>query len=146
MLENGKSLDQFSVERFVGRGVCVDVRQGFDSLQLFDVRQGDIVLLFTGMGAKYYDESYFHNYPGIPPEIAEFLVNKKVSMVGSDTCNPDTGDDFPIHRTLLGGDVLIIENLTNLDKLVGKECVIYALPIYLGLDAAPARVIAQLQR
>jgi len=40
---------------------------------------------------------------------------------------------------------LIIENLTNLSQLAGKEFTIYALPQNLQLDAAPARVIAQLE-
>ncbi len=39
--------------------------------------------------------------------------------------------------------MLIIENLTNLDKLAGKDFTVYALPIKLELDGAPARVIAQ---
>jgi kynurenine formamidase len=43
---------------------------------------------------------------------------------------------------LLKNDVLIIENLTNLHELEGKDFTVYALPIKLQLDGAPARVIA----
>jgi kynurenine formamidase len=46
---------------------------------------------------------------------------------------------------LLGGEVLIIENLANLDKLTGKEFTVYALPIKLDIDGAPARVIAEVK-
>jgi len=53
-------------------------------------------------------------------------------------------EPFPIHKLLLSNDVLIIENLTNLEKLAGKEFRIIALPINLQEDAAPARVIAEL--
>lgn len=85
---------------------------------------------------------YFKSYPALSEEAAHYLVEKRVNMVGSDTCSPDGLEDYPIHRLLLGEDVLIIENLTNLDKLVGKEFTVYTLPIALQLDAAPARVLA----
>ncbi len=50
---------------------------------------------------------------------------------------------FKTHKILLGGGVLIIENLTNVGLLAGKDFTVYALPIKLELDGAPARVIAQ---
>src|SRR3989344_3535557 len=52
-------------------------------------------------------------------------------------------EPFPIHRILLGNDILIIENLTNLGVLAGKESTIYAFPIKLQIDGAPVRVVAE---
>jgi kynurenine formamidase len=63
-------------------------------------------------------------------------------MVGLDTGSVDTGDVFPIHKILLGGDVLIIENMTNLAPLAGKAFTVYALPLKLEVDGSPARAIA----
>ena len=143
MLEGGTPLADISPERFVARGVCVDVRGSFDGLYAADIREGDIVLLYYGYGDKYHTAEYFENFPSLTTEAAEYLLEKKINMVASDTCSPDGLDGFPIHRLLLGAGILIIENLTNLDMLVGKTCTIYALPIALQKDAAPARVIAQ---
>lgn len=72
------------------------------------------------------------------------ICRSRVNMVGSDTCSPDGLGSCPIHRQLLGSDILIIENLTNLDRLLGKTFTVYAFPIALSLDAAPARVVAHL--
>jgi kynurenine formamidase len=63
-------------------------------------------------------------------------------MVGFDTCSADILPDFPVHKILLGNDMLIIENLTNIEQLSGHSFTVYALPIKLVVDGAPARVIA----
>ncbi|MBL8122146.1 cyclase family protein [Candidatus Saccharibacteria bacterium] len=144
MLAGGKALADYPLERFVGRGVCIDVRSGFDSLYTATIQKDDILLLYHGYGEKYHRREYFQEYSALPPKAADLLIEKHVSMVGSDTCSPDNGADFPIHRQLLAADVLIIENLTNLGRLVGKSFNVFALPLALIQDAAPARVIAQL--
>lgn len=77
-------------------------------------------------------------------EVAEYLVEKKVKMVGLDTCSADNQDNFPIHKTLLSGGVLIIENLTNLSKLQGSDFKVYALPLNLQIDGSPTRVVAEI--
>jgi kynurenine formamidase len=64
-------------------------------------------------------------------------------MAGVDACSVDNQEGFPNHNTLLAGDVLPIENLTNLNGLVGKLFTVYALPLNIDLDGAPARVIAR---
>ena len=146
MLEGGASLDQTPVEQFVGRGCYVDVTSGnFDAVKYADIQAGDIVLLHTSMSEKYHEAVYFEDYPAMPDEIADYLVSKRVKMVGVDACSVDNKDGFPIHKILLAGDVLIIENLTNLNELAGKKFSVYALPIKLQIDGAPARVIAEVK-
>ncbi|MBI2589344.1 cyclase family protein [Candidatus Saccharibacteria bacterium] len=145
MVANGKTLDQIPIDQFVGRGRLIQVEnKKFDlaAVKKAKIRQGDIVLFRTGMSDVYHKSEYF-NYPEMPPEIANYLVGAKVKMVGVDMISPDK-QPYKIHRILLSADVLIIENLTNLEQLVGKEFTIYALPIKLQLDGAPARVIAQI--
>ena len=146
MLEGGASLDKTPIEQFVGRGCYVDITDGnFEALKDADIQPGDIVLLHTGMSEKYHESVYFEDYPVMSEEIAKYLVSKKVKMVGLDTCSPDNKDGFPIHKILLAGNILIIENLTNLSELAGKKFKVYALPIKLQIDGAPARVIAEVQ-
>jgi arylformamidase len=147
MIAGGKSLDQIPVDQFIGRGVYVDVTDGnFDSVKSADIQEGDIVLLHTGMSTKYHKPVYFDDYPAMSDEIANYLVQKKIKMIGVDTCSVDNKDGFPVHKILLGGDVLIIENLTNLEQLMGKRFRLFALPINLQIDGAPARVIAEIEK
>lgn len=145
MVKSGKSLDQYPIERFVGRGRYIKVRNNkfsLDDVKSTDIKRGDIVLFNTGLSSKYHDASYFEDYPTVPDEIAMYLVEQGVSMVGLDMCSPDHAP-FLIHKIFLNGDVLIIENLTNLKQLAGRKFVVYALPIKLDVDGAPARVIAE---
>jgi arylformamidase len=146
MLADGKTLDQIPVEQFVGRGVYIKVEDkkfDLDKVKSYGIREGDIVLFHTGLIDIYDEPAYYSDYPEIPAEIAEYLVEKKVKMVGMDMSGPDH-PPFKTHKILLGGGVLIIENLMNLDRLTGKDFTVYALPIKLELDGAPARVIARI--
>ncbi len=144
MIANGKTLDQYPVERFVGRGVVIEVdgQYNLNDVKNANLRQGDIVLFHTGFDKKYYKPEYFETYPAIPEDVAHYLVEKKVSIVGVDTCSVDHGP-FLTHKILLGGDVLIVENLTMPEELHG-DIEVTALPIKLQLDAFPCRVIAKL--
>lgn len=145
MIADGKNLDEFPIDKFSGRGVYVRVNDTFnlEEIRKLDIREGDIVLFHTGMSDKYHDPSYYESYPGIPEEIASYLVEKKVKIVGVDMCSVDH-PPFAVHKILLGGETLIIENLTNLGMLEGKEFKVYAFPIKLQIDGAPVRVVAEI--
>lgn len=147
MLDGGRSLDTYTVDRFVGPGKYIFVPDNTFSLELVqnaDIQEGDIVLFHTNMSYSFTDPAYFTNYPAMPEAVAEHLVQKKVQLVGVDTCSIDNQDGFPIHKILLGADIPIIENLTNLEQLDGQTFRVYALPLRFDLDGAPARVIADL--
>jgi arylformamidase len=145
MLAGGRALDLTPVERFVGTGKLVSLgkESGLKDLLLADIQEGDIVLFRTDMSKHYHDTIYFEEYPTLSEEMAQYLVGRKVKMVGVDAGSVDIAEGFPIHKILLAGDVLIIENLTNLEALEGEEFTVYALPVKLDVDGAPARVIAQ---
>lgn len=146
MIAGGKSLDQIKVEQFTGRGVYIKIEnKTFDlnKIKEVDIRVGDIVLFNTGMSEIYNTANYFEGYPAISEEVAHYLVDKKVKMVGVDTCSVDH-EEFITHKILLGSEILIIENLTNLEELAGEEFKIYAFPLKLQIDASPVRVVAEI--
>ena len=148
MIASGKTMDQIDPERFIGKGVLVDVR-GRDKidasvLENIQIDEGSIVLLYTGFGEKYRSEEYFKDYPELTEDFAKRIIEFEVKMVGMDIFGPD---DKPwiVHKALLGNEILILENLTNLDQLLDiKDFEIIALPIKLQADAAPVRVIAKI--
>lgn len=146
MLDGGKTLDQIPIENFIGRGIYIELKNkvfDIDDVRAAGIEEGDIVLFNTGMDTNYNEPSYFEDYPSVSEEIAHYLVGKQVKMVGFDMCSPDH-KPFPVHKILLGNEVLIIENLTNLGQLATKEFTIYALPLSLQLDGAPIRVVANI--
>ncbi len=146
MISGGKTIDQIPIERMSGKGAYVKLENGFDleTIARAPIENGSIVLFDTGMGRAYHESAYYEKYPAMPEAVAEYLVHKGVKMIGVDACSPDY-EPFPSHRILLRNGVLIIENLSpNIALLEGKQFKVYAFPIKLELDGAPARVIAEI--
>lgn len=141
MIEGAATLGQISLETFVGPGKLVD---GFslEAVKAAGVEAGDIVLFNTGTYKRFRENDYFTDFPVMPMEVADYLVEAGVKLVGIDTGSADKEDGFPIHKRLLGAGIPIIETLTNLDALQSKRFDVYALPLKSDLDGAPARVIA----
>lgn len=99
---------------------------------------------------RFGQEAYRHHpYPA--QDAAEFLVDRKVSIVGTDTITPDVpvvhrgkGFNHPIHRQLLKHDVLIVEHLgPGLREVVGQRLLIATLPLRIvGGDGSPIAACA----
>ena len=77
-------------------------------------------------------------------------MEKGCKVIGMDTPGPDASlrsgfrHGSPLHFTLLGNDVLIVENLANLQSVCGRETQVFALPIKIeGAYGAPARIVAR---
>lgn len=148
MLEQGKLLYEYPVEKFFGRGVQVDVRgkqaADIDCLNGLNVARGDFVLLMFGWSDKFQNPEYYQNYPQVTEGLAKQLVKLGVSVLGMDTPSPDYAP-YEIHKILLREGILIIENLTNLDALSAHpKFEIIALPVKLETEAAPCRVVAKI--
>ena len=146
MIAKGSYLSDIPADRFVGRGVLIDARGqdalSVDLLEKSDVREGDIVLLYTGHGETFHEKTYYAHYPLCTEDFAEEIVRRKVKIVGMDTASPDASP-FPVHKILLGIGILIIANLCNLKALL--DCgafTVAALPMKLKSDAGPVRVVA----
>ena len=98
----------------------------------------------TGFSNKFGVPEYYESYPEITAAFASKMVELGVSIVGMDTPSPDR-PPFVIHKLLLGNDVLLIENLTNLESLLEHvQFTVAALPAKFDAEAAPVRVVAQI--
>lgn len=150
MIANGKKMNEIAPDRFIGKGVVIDVRgkQKIDVsvLNNIDIQEGSIVLLYTGFGSKYRTDDYFKGYPELGEDFAEKMAELKVKIVGMDILGPDYDKPWATHKILLGNEILIIENLDNLDQLLDvKDFEVIALPLKLKADASPVRVIARIK-
>ncbi|MBI5227826.1 cyclase family protein [Candidatus Micrarchaeota archaeon] len=151
MIAGGKRLSEFDVGKFIGNGVLIDARNkeqvDVDSLDKIRIRDHDIVIIWTGFSEKFRTkpEEYYAKYPSISEELAKKFVELGVKIVGMDTPSPDRAP-YKVHKILLEKEILIIENLTNVERLVGiKKFEIIALPAKFDTEAAPVRVIARVK-
>jgi arylformamidase len=151
-----ESIDQMELDRLVGWAWVVRLpdTQPHEILtpgHLGDVaaqvKEQDSLLFHTNWSQRNGQADYREALPRIGEELARWLVQKNVKMVGveppsvADVNNLD--EVTLIHQILLGGGITIVEGLCNLDRLSQDKVLLFALPIkYAGGDGAPARVIA----
>jgi kynurenine formamidase len=98
-----------------------DLRGALDR-QRTEVRAGDVVLMHTGWGLLWQKDNakFAANAPGVGLAAAQYLVEREVVMVGSDTWatevvpNPNPELQFPVHQLLLPRNgIYIFENLAT---------------------------------
>jgi arylformamidase len=147
----GKDLSQLSLESLANlEGVVVRAphtvtrsisRQLFEDIDL----KGRAVLVHTGWDAHWRTESYLSGSPFLTADAAEYLVRQGVALVGIDSLNIDDMNDGyrPVHSTLLGSDIPIVEHMCNLGALAGWRFRFFAVPAkVMGLGSWPVRAFA----
>jgi kynurenine formamidase len=142
MISGAKTLTDFPIGTFVGEAIVLDVRgQRAIDHELAGVKQWDIVFFCTGHTRKAHEPGFFEANPVLSEALARKLVQKGVKIVGLDSFTPDNAP-YPVHKILLGADILILENLVGLEELVGKrfECCVMPLKVK-DADGAPCRVV-----
>lgn len=147
LLDSSMVMADFSLDGFAGRGCLMDARGGMDIDYAEEyaniIQKGDIVLIFTGMDAFYGSERYYSGHPAITERLAHFLASREIRMLGMDMPSPDY-PPFPVHKSLLGKGIFILENLTGLEKLLGiKDFEVIAAPLKLCAEASLTRAFAR---
>ena len=161
----GATVDNMPLQRYMGPALLLDLRKLAKEktpIAVSDLQQaganpaalrGQIAVLFTAWaehesgGPQFYSEG-----PYLSTEGAEYLATCAVNAVAVDfpiDKHPPTPRstirDFPVHRLLLGRGIPLIENLINLDKLLGRRFELWALPIKLkDGDGAATRAVARI--
>lgn len=92
---------------------------------------GKAVLVHTGWAQHWRTDQYFEGHAYLLAETAVYLRDAGVKLVGIDSYNIDDTDDGtrPVHTTLLGSDIPIVEHMTNLDKLPDRDFRFFAVPV-----------------
>ena len=93
--------------------------------------RGHAVLVSTGWSRHWNTDQYFEGHPFLTEGAARWLLDRGALLVGIDSLNIDntsTGER-PVHTILLGGDVPIVEHLTNLDALPDSGFRFHAVPV-----------------
>ncbi|MFB6170485.1 MAG: cyclase family protein [Haloarculaceae archaeon] len=160
---DGATIDEIPPGRFAGDALVLDLeREEAGEITARDleaaeeraddeVREGDLLLLRTGWGAKFDDQTEYEAYPWLVGGVEEWLLERGIGLLGVDTISPDRPralrpegwDEYPIHYGLLENDVLIAEHL-DLEAVAGERLEVFGFPIKLdGGDGAPARFVAR---
>ena len=156
LLREGSNLEVLPASQFCGRAVVLDVSHlepgsvitaDYLKAQNGVVRSADFVLFYTGWEKKWGTDAYYEDAFPVPDECAtKYLVSCGLKGVGTDALSVDTlrNQDFPAHKTLLNGGLVIIESLC-LKKVAGrKDLMFFALPLkFENADGAPVRAIAE---
>jgi kynurenine formamidase len=155
------TIDRVPAGRLLGRGArldCKNIKEGEyvsgDFIENWEEKHGpleagDIVLFNFGWSEHWQlrprDERYTKDWPGVSPDAAKYLVKKSVAALGVDTLSPDPPAALasnPIHPYVLERQVLIIENLTNLDRLPDFFLFVAAPLKIRGGSGSPIRALA----
>jgi len=162
-LENGKTIDELSPEKFVGEAAVVDLTQRVIDDRAITRRdlekagghteEGDIVLLKTGYDDRFtteemQSEEYKSKSPYLTDQAVEYLIEKKIRLLGIDfwsieefPIDPKIGE--PRHIMLFNREIPLVHSLVNLTKMEAKRVFFAALPLPInGLDSSPVRAVA----
>ncbi|HEV7489694.1 MAG TPA: cyclase family protein [Rhodanobacteraceae bacterium] len=109
----------------------------------FDVR-GKAVLVHTGWDANWRTDRYFEGHPFLSADAAMFLRDAGARLVGIDSLNIDDIADTtrPVHTTLLGAGIPIVEHLCNLGELPSSFLFSAVPPKVRGMGTFPVRAFA----
>ena len=154
--EKGEKIHEISLKRLVSSAILVKSRKKGDQpitktdIQKFEKKHGKIpsgssIIFWTGWQKMIKNTSYFIRNPGLSTAAAKYLVSKKINLVGTDSPSIDLGKDkrFPVHHIFSKNNILIVENLTNLEKIRASKFHFVVLPLKLkGATGSPVRAIA----
>jgi kynurenine formamidase len=110
----------------------------------FDVR-GKAVLVHTGWDAHWRTDRYFEAHPFLTADAATYLRDAGARLVGIDSLNIDDIADTtrPVHTTLLGAGIPIVEHLCNLGAVPASSFRFSAVPPKVrGIGTFPVRAFA----
>jgi arylformamidase len=132
------NLDTVVVRHTTGRSVTHSAFKGLDV-------RGRAVLVHTGWAAHWRTDRYFEGHPFLTADAARYLVDGGAVLVGIDSYNIDDTDDLsrPVHSTLLGAEVPIVEHMRGLEQVPDAGFTFYAVPVKVkSFGTFPVRAFA----
>ncbi len=150
VFKDKKSLDEFDIDKFVGRGLVIDVLD-VNSIEVAllesheeEINEVDFVLFRSGWDRYWGSEDYFKGFPALTKEAARWIGEKSLKGIGIDAISLDKieDEDLPNHKLLLDKELIFTENLKGLDRLIGCKFLFSCLPLRLEkADGSPVRAI-----
>jgi arylformamidase len=147
-IAGGPTLDDVPLEAWIGP--CRVVRHEEDrdvtaaDLDAWDLDGVERLLICTPNAARWDDAPAFReDYVALDAAAARGVVERGIKLVGIDYLSIETfhGGDYPVHHTLLGAGVAILEGV-RLEHVEPGDYELIALPLPIGEgDGTPVRAI-----
>ncbi len=147
---DGSGVDELPLEALIGPCRVFDLTGITSHISAATLEACDLKkvtrALFKTRNSRHWannDTEFDKNFISLTGDAAMYLVHSGVTLVGVDYLSVEAYDSktHPVHDTLLGAGVVIIEAL-NLSDVSAGDYELIALPLKLkGADGAPARVV-----
>lgn len=142
VLENGKTSDDYDINRFIGSCFVLDVSHLTDKVTLEDIKEVDLTAYdFLILKTKNSLSSEFDfNFIYLAEDAADHISQFNLKGVGIDGIGIERAQEgHPTHKLLLSNDILIYEGLYLREVVQGKY-EFYGIPTsILNVEAAPVR-------
>jgi kynurenine formamidase len=126
------------VVRSISRTMRAINRDSFNGMSV----KGKAVLVHTEWDSHWKTDRYFEGHPFLTEDAAKFLTDSGATLVGIDSYNIDCTDDGtrPVHTTLLGAEIPIVEHMCGLAQVPDKGSRFFAVPVKVkGMGTFPVR-------
>jgi arylformamidase len=148
--QDGRDISQLTLAELADLPAIVLHTEGTRSIDVpalvdLDVR-GRAVLVHTGWARHWRTERYGTGHPYLTAAAAAWLRDAGVRLVGIDSLNIDdtTSGERPVHTTLLGAGIPIVEHLRGLEQLPDAGFTFSAVPPPVrGMGSFPVRAFAR---
>ena len=153
---DGLSVANMPIDQFCGSGLVLDSSE-LGSHALIDtsfisrfnnlITNKDFILFYTAWDKKWGSSAYFEDYPTFTEEAIKYLAQMQIKGIGIDAISIDPVDENQLnnHRIFLQSQKIIIENLKDIDTLIGKDFEFMCFPLKLqNGDGSPIRAVAVL--
>ena len=144
------TIDKMPIETTNGPCRVIEIKDEKDitvkELEPYKIKAGERILFKTKNSPQVYNVPTFEGvWVALTPESAEYLVTKKIRMVGLDYLTvahrEPPGDIKKVHQAFLSNGIFILEAI-NLDGVPAGKYEMMCLTIRIeNGDAAPCRVI-----
>ena len=153
LLEEGMTLDSYSIDQFLGKAVLIDVEtienQHIELIHILPykdiIEKSDFVIIKTGWSKYWGSDDYFKDFPYLTEECAMWLSNIRLKGIGLDTISidPVNTDELLNHKIFMKQEIVIIENLCNLEQIWKEIFYLSVFPLKIQCsDGSPVRAVA----
>lgn len=156
--KDGLTVDKVPLERFVLPGHLLDLtaKKNGEAITIDDLKKAEqksgqeigpekATIVWTGVDKDWGKPGFHKNRPFVPVPTAEWLVKRGMRLFCTDLIGMDDPKEWwwPTHQIWLKNGICMVQQLCNLDRLLGKQFLFVALPLKMrGGTASPVRPVA----
>ncbi len=158
-VQNGRTIDQIPLSKLIGKITILDFshlgKNGVVTKEMLEKMNLTKRIMFKfGWGRNWKTDHFYRDYPFLSLPAAEYLVQKGVQLIATDTPSLDDSriklqgkmlgseEDSPVHKVILRNNLVLVEYIAHLDQvqdLAGWNIIVMPIRVKDG-DGAPARV------